>query len=93
MLSEVGMPSTALQKGFVHTANLLRLKAEEEIIKDSPVPPYFGHPPPPTPSGFCSPVTLACSNHILHPHLCSSSRTPELSWEVPLLSDFSLLTS
>lgn len=65
MLSEVGMPSTALQKGFVHTANLLRLKAEEEIIKDSLVPPYFGQPPPHQASVPLSPWHAAIISFIL----------------------------
>lgn len=58
------MPSLALQKGFALTASLFRLKAEEEITKDSPLPPYFWTPP----------IWLVCSCHlgILQSHPSSS---------------------
>lgn len=59
------MPSLALQKGFALTARLFILKAEEEITKDSPLPPYFWPPPP---------IWLVCSCHLgmLQSHPSSS---------------------
>lgn len=52
-------------------------------------------PPPRSPpsSGVCVTFTLACGIRLFRPRLCSSSRTRELSWEVPLSRDFSSLTS
>lgn len=97
-------PREALQAGSGHAKpSSLKLsctygraveikQAQGENMKDSPHPPCLPLSPPPS-SGVCVTFTLACGDRILCRRQCSSSRTPELSWEVPLLRDFSSLTS